>query len=118
MMMARPNWAAVCGTTVWSAAPSRTCRCQSSGRVRVRVWVVMLCIFSNDAGVAALALGLRLIRRQIVPQRLRTALRDRPGAAVGVHPRFSDFLDGGAFAVGAHFHGDLQVLHIRWQGAH
>src|SRR5574343_400439 len=37
MMMARPNWAAVCGTTVCSAAPSRTCRCQSSGRVRIRL---------------------------------------------------------------------------------
>src|SRR5436190_8521204 len=35
MMIARPNCAAVCGTTVFSAAPSRTWRCQSSGRVRV-----------------------------------------------------------------------------------
>jgi hypothetical protein len=39
MMMARPNWAAVCGTTVLSASPSRTCRCKSSGRVNVNVVV-------------------------------------------------------------------------------
>src|SRR3954449_3429838 len=35
MMMARPNWRALCGTTARSAAPSRTCRCQSSGRTIV-----------------------------------------------------------------------------------
>ena len=34
MMMARPNWRAVAGTTAAIAAPSRTCRCQSSGRVK------------------------------------------------------------------------------------
>jgi len=37
MMMARPNVAAVCGTTEASPAPSRTCKCQSSGRVMVRL---------------------------------------------------------------------------------
>src|ERR1035437_3355857 len=36
--IARPNWRAVCGSTLASAAPSRRCRCQSSGRV-----MVMLC---------------------------------------------------------------------------
>src|SRR6478752_6164045 len=40
MISARPNWAAECGTTQAMAAPSRTCRCQSSGRVMVRVWVM------------------------------------------------------------------------------
>ena len=35
MMIARPNCAAVCGTTVFSASPSRTCKCQSSGLVIV-----------------------------------------------------------------------------------
>jgi hypothetical protein len=35
--MARPNWRAVKGSTACSAAPSRRCRCQSSGRVIVRV---------------------------------------------------------------------------------
>lgn len=37
MMIARPNAAAVCGTTDVRPAPSRTCRCQSSGRVMVRL---------------------------------------------------------------------------------
>jgi hypothetical protein len=37
MISARPNCAAECGTTAAMAAPSRTCRCQSSGRVMVRV---------------------------------------------------------------------------------
>lgn len=37
MMTARANCAAVCGTTLRMASPSRTCRCQSSGRVIVRV---------------------------------------------------------------------------------
>ena len=37
MMTARPKCLAVCGTTDRMAAPSRTCRCQSSGRVMVRV---------------------------------------------------------------------------------
>src|SRR5664279_1270877 len=35
MMIARANWRALCGTTTRSAAPSRTCRCQSSGRTIV-----------------------------------------------------------------------------------
>ena len=35
MMIARPNWRAVCGKTAASVAPSRTCRCQSSGRAIV-----------------------------------------------------------------------------------
>ncbi|MEN9844816.1 MAG: hypothetical protein RLZZ612_2645 [Pseudomonadota bacterium] len=35
-MMARPNCAAVWGTTWCSTAPSRTCKCQSSGRVSVK----------------------------------------------------------------------------------
>ena len=34
--LARANWRAVCGSTAASAAPSRRCRCQSSGRRRVR----------------------------------------------------------------------------------
>src|SRR3954468_23255893 len=38
MISARPNCAAECGTTDAKAAPSRTCRCQSSGRVMVSVW--------------------------------------------------------------------------------
>src|SRR5699024_4704871 len=37
MMMARPNWRAEAATTSCMMAPSRTCRCQSSGRVRVTV---------------------------------------------------------------------------------
>ncbi|CAN0618431.1 conserved protein of unknown function [Burkholderia multivorans] len=37
MMIARPNWRAVCGSTPASIAPSRTCRCQSSGRASVSV---------------------------------------------------------------------------------
>ncbi len=37
MISARANCAAECGTTDAMAAPSRTCRCQSSGRVMVRV---------------------------------------------------------------------------------
>ena len=35
MMMARANWRALCGKTACNAAPSRRCRCQSSGRVKV-----------------------------------------------------------------------------------
>src|SRR5690349_15615954 len=35
MTMARPNWRAVCGNTAASIAPSRRCRCQSSGRASV-----------------------------------------------------------------------------------
>ena len=37
MISARPKRRAVSGTTAARAAPSRTCRCQSSGRVMVRV---------------------------------------------------------------------------------
>ena len=33
MMIARPKTSAVYGTTDWRPAPSRTWRCQSSGRV-------------------------------------------------------------------------------------
>src|SRR5512134_1601672 len=40
--MARANWRAVCGRTAASAAPSRRCRCQSSGRVIVRVSMAAL----------------------------------------------------------------------------
>lgn len=36
-MIARPNVAAVCGTTASSISPSRTCKCQSSGRAIVSV---------------------------------------------------------------------------------
>ncbi len=39
MMMARANCAAVWGTTSRMAAPSRTCKCQSSGRVSVMLWI-------------------------------------------------------------------------------
>ena len=35
MMIARPKQAAVAGTTSFRMSPSRTCRCQSSGRVMV-----------------------------------------------------------------------------------
>src|SRR3954453_21458390 len=35
MMIARPNWRALCGPAARVAAPSRTCRCQSSGRAIV-----------------------------------------------------------------------------------
>src|SRR5688572_28992054 len=51
MITARPNWAAECPTMEAMAAPSRTCRCQSSGRVMVRLSVI---------GGDCLALGLRL----------------------------------------------------------
>src|SRR5450830_1824456 len=33
--MARPNWRALCGSTAAMVAPSRRCRCQSSGRMMV-----------------------------------------------------------------------------------
>ena len=33
MMMARPKTAALAGSVAFSMAPSRTCRCQSSGRM-------------------------------------------------------------------------------------
>src|SRR5258705_13357668 len=36
MMIARPNRRALSGATAASAGPSRRCRCQSSGRRRVR----------------------------------------------------------------------------------
>ena len=39
MMIARANWRAVKGTTLARWAPSRTCKCQSSGRSRVS-WVM------------------------------------------------------------------------------
>jgi hypothetical protein len=38
--IARPNWRALCGSTLASVAPSRRCKCQSSGRVMVMLsWV-------------------------------------------------------------------------------
>ena len=40
MTSARANCRALCGTTDAIAAPSRTCRCQSSGRVKVIVSVM------------------------------------------------------------------------------
>src|SRR3990167_4736043 len=40
--MARPSGRAGAGTTAAIASPSRTCRCQSSGRRRVRVWGVFV----------------------------------------------------------------------------
>lgn len=41
MMIARANCRALCGNTDWSASPSRRCRCQSSGRVIVILFVCM-----------------------------------------------------------------------------
>lgn len=38
MMIARAKWRAVSGKTAFSIAPSRKCRCQSSGRRSVRLW--------------------------------------------------------------------------------
>jgi hypothetical protein len=55
MMMARPNTRAVCGTTALSVAPSRTCRCQSSGRVMVSL------VPTGVAAAAAAALALALV---------------------------------------------------------
>jgi hypothetical protein len=40
MMMARAKWRAVSGRTALSMAPSRRCRCQSSGRRMVRLSVM------------------------------------------------------------------------------
>src|SRR5947209_6993670 len=37
MTIARANCATLCGSTLFSASPSRRCRCQSSGRARVSV---------------------------------------------------------------------------------
>src|SRR6185295_4045402 len=45
MMMARPKWLAVNGSDAFSIAPSRTCRCQSSGLRRV--------IFNGDPSAYA-----------------------------------------------------------------
>ncbi len=42
MMMARPKCAAECGTTDRKPAPSRTCRCQSSGRRIVRLSTLLV----------------------------------------------------------------------------
>src|SRR6056297_1831287 len=44
MMMARPKWRAVSGKTASSIAPSRRCRCQSSGRRSVRRVVMTLAL--------------------------------------------------------------------------
>jgi hypothetical protein len=40
MMIARPNWRALYGSTAAIGAPSRTWRCQSSGRPMVICWGV------------------------------------------------------------------------------
>src|SRR6056297_771038 len=40
MMIARAKWRALSGRTAFSIAPSRRCRCQSSGRRIVRLWVM------------------------------------------------------------------------------
>ena len=53
MMTARPNWRAVCGTTAAMGVPSRTCRCQSSGRFRVRVSVIQRFSLPGGAGRAS-----------------------------------------------------------------
>jgi hypothetical protein len=61
MMMARPNTRAVCGTTALSVAPSRTCRCQSSGRV-------MVSLVPTGVAAAALALALVVVSARRRPQ--------------------------------------------------
>lgn len=62
MMMARPNTRAVCGTTALSVAPSRTCKCQSSGRAMVSF---VPAAAAATAPPAAVALLLVTVRRRL-----------------------------------------------------
>ncbi len=57
IMIALANCLAVWGTTLRSVAPSRTWRCQSSGRVIVSVWTGADVAAGADATADALGLG-------------------------------------------------------------
>jgi len=59
MMMARPNTRAVCGTTALSVAPSRTCRCQSSGRAMVSLVPAAAAAAPPAAAAVALVVTVR-----------------------------------------------------------
>src|ERR1041385_6356631 len=61
MMMARPKWLAVNGSDAFSIAPSRTCRCQSSGLRRV--------IFNGDPSAYAHHAGFVGVARRMIEHR-------------------------------------------------
>src|SRR5438128_8498709 len=97
MTIARPNWRALCGTTARSAAPSRTCRCQSSGRVIVSScatrrlshrWrgasVRVAAEPAHDCRRARLDAELLVDALQVLMHRAMAAADDRADVAVGL----------------------------------
>ena len=73
--MARANWRAVAGSTAAIAAPSRRCRCQSSGRV-----IVSDCIGMADSRIAIAAAPHAVACRGAITPRQRPRA-PRPAAA-------------------------------------
>ncbi len=77
MMIARPNWRAVCGSTAASMAPSRRCRCQSSGRESVSEnWAPAVAVALWDEGETVMATIER--EKTSKPPRCTTTTTARP----------------------------------------
>src|SRR6056297_3517937 len=81
MMMARAKWRALSGRIAASIAPSRRCRCQSSGRRRVRLSVMARAHTQSCASAPVLAV-LRLEPGAGAAQRVAIA---RAAALPGEH---------------------------------
>ena len=64
MTMARANWRALCGSTLARVAPSRRCKCQSSGRAMV----MLSGVFSkSDMAAGFLAIKMRIPPFYLLP---------------------------------------------------